>query len=362
MSKKILYEQQGVSDSEGEVINLFYDDFTWVKAGEAIVEVETSKTAIEICADTDGYIKNIAKLNDTIEVGDTLAIIGSNIEEIKSEISYSDGKSDVQETKKNIISAKALKIASSANIDLNTLENLKITSVSEVNAYLEGKVDNKDSTINQDFLAKFDQVNLLKSKSLEIKSLRLAQSQTLPCTCSIIIESFDIDLFAKTHNLYFDNIFPVLAEICANELKIAKNLNGFFHDNKKYLYEDINIGFTIDVEGCAQVAVVHNCDTLNKEAIQNSFFELVTMSARKQITPSQMTKPTFVISDLSSIGNCFFHTPLLAPFTSGILGVAIDKEASRLVLTLTYDHQMSAGKEALLFLESIRSKLLRKVK
>jgi len=48
-------------------------------------------------------------------------------------------------------------------------------------------------------------------------------------------------------------------------------------------------------------------------------------------------------------------------YSSGILGVAIDKEASRLVFTLTYDHQISAGKEALLFLKSIRSKLLKKV-
>ena len=246
----------------------------------------------------------------------------------------------------------------SANIDRQTLERLKITTVYEINAYLEANADKKVSFINQDFLAKFKQATLSKSKSSEIDNLRLAQTQTLPCTCSVIIENFDIDFFSKENELYFNNIFPVVAEICADELRTVKNLNGFFHDNKKYFYEDINIGFTIDLRGCAQVAVVHNCDKMNKEEIQNSFFELITTSVMEKMTFAQMSKPTFVISDLSSIGNCFFHTPLLAPFTSAILGLAIDKVASRLVLTLTFDHQMSAGKEALLFLETIRSKLL----
>ena len=72
-----------------------------------------------------------------------------------------------------------------------------------------------------------------------------------------------------------------------------------------------------------------------------------------KISIENLSKPTFVISDLSSVGNCFFHTPLLAPYTSGILGLAIDKRNSRLVITLTYDHQMTSGKEALNFLESI---------
>jgi len=357
MISEILYEQQGVSDTEGEVIKLFFDDYSWVEAGEVVVEIETSKTAVEILVESDGYIKNIAKLNEIIKVGDVLVVIGESIDEIKAKTSDLEGRFDSQEIKQKTISAKALKIAKSANIDLQTLERLKITSVEEINTYLEDNVGKKGSSINQDFLGKFQQATLSKSKSSEIESLRLAQTQTLPCTCSIIIENFNIDIFSKENNLYFDNVFPVVAKICANELKTVKNLNGFFHDNKKYCYEDINIGFTIDVQGCAQVAVVHNCDKLNKDEIQRVFFDLVTASVRQKMTPSQMSKPTFVISDLSSIGSCFFHTPLLAPFTAGILGLAIDKEASRLVLTLTYDHQMSAGKEALLFLEKIRSKL-----
>ena len=338
MISKILYEQEGVSDNEAEIVKIFYDDFESVEDGAVVAEIETSKAVVEICANRDGFIKNIAKTNETIKVGDVIAMIGDSNKELQEESANIQKNVDTQEIKLKTISAKTLKIAKSANISVDILEKFEIYTVDEINAYIENNANKSDSNINESFLAKFNEVTLLKNKSYEIDSLRLAQSKTLPCTCSIILEEFNIESFSENHNLYFNNIFPVVAEICAHELGNFKNLNGFFHDNKKYLYEDINIGFTIDVNGCAQVPVVHNCDKYNKDKIQNVYIELITASITEKITLEQMSKPTFVISDLSSVGDCFFHTPLLAPFT--------------------YDHQMSAGKEALLFLETIRSKLL----
>jgi len=358
MSSQLVYEQQGVSDNEAEVVNLFHDDFAWVEDGEVIAEIETSKAVVEICANKNGYIKKIAKVNETIKVGDVIAVIAESIQELQDDDTHIENSVDVKEVKQKTISAKALKIAKSANISADTLAEFEINTVDEVNAYIKNNETKKDSGINKNFFAEFNEVDVSKSKMFEIESLRLAQIKTLPCTCSIIIEGFSIESFSEKHSLYFHNVFPVLAEICAYQLKSFKNLNGFFHDNKKFLYEDINIGFTVDSNGYAQVPVVHNCEIYNKDEIQNIFFELITASLTEQITPEQMSKPTFVISDLSSVGNCFFHTPLLAPFTAGILGLAIDKKASRLVLTLTYDHQMTAGKEALIFLEAIRTQLI----
>ena len=67
---------------------------------------------------------------------------------------------------------------------------------------------------------------------------------------------------------------------------------------------------------------------------------------------------TFTISDLSSVGDVHFHIPLLAVNTSAILGVAIDKSNNTLNLVLTYDHQMSSGKEALTFLIALKKKII----
>lgn len=360
MSLKLLYEQEGVSDNEAEVIKLSYKDYEKVECGDIIAELETSKTVVEITTSKSGFVKNVAKLNDFVKAGDIIAIVGDNIEELK-EVSSDDAPIVEKKKNKPSISAKALKIAKNANISIETIEMFKITSVNEINDYIKNinKEKNletnikKDTTINSDLVAKFNEEDISKNKLTEITNLKFAQLNTVPSTCSVIVEDFDIASFSKRNDLHFNNIFPVIAEICAKELKVFKNLNGFFYNNKKYIYEDINIGFTVDINDCVQVPVVHNCDKYNRKDLRNKYLELFSTLVKNKISVSQLSKPTFIISDLSSVGDCFFHTPLLAPYTSGILGLAIDKRNSRLVITLTYDHQMSSGKEALNFLESL---------
>jgi len=357
MISKIIYEQQGVSDDEAEVINLLKNDFDNIQTGDIIAEVETSKAIIEVEANSNGYIKFICSLNEIIKVGDIIAIIGENLKVLDELPKSSIEDPVVEKSKEKSISAKTLKIAKSLNISEEILKDHEIFTVNEIKAYAERKSNEKILGVDKNFFAKFKSERTPKNKLSEIDNLRLAQSLTLPCSCSIMLEDFNIDTFSKKHNLYFDNIFPVMADICSKEIKKFNNLNGFFHDKKKYLYEDINIGFTIDNKEYLQVPVIHNCDKYSIEEIQDLYFELTKSSLTDKISLTEVSKPTFIISDLSSVGDCFFHTPLLAPFTSAILGLAIDKLACRLVLTLTYDHQMSSGKEALLFLEAVRSKL-----
>jgi 2-oxoglutarate dehydrogenase E2 component (dihydrolipoamide succinyltransferase) len=357
MSTKIYFEQEGVSDTDAEVINLFYQDFDEVEKGAIIAEIETSKVVVEIEANQDGYIKNIAQLNGTIEVGDLIVVISEDVEELKKESFQEEKVQDILEVVEKNISAKTLKIAKSLGITEDILKEQNIKTVEELNVYIANNQDKGDSFLNEDFVAKYNLEDVSRKKYSEIENLRLALSKTLPCSCSIVIENFDVDSFSKDQGLYFNNIFPAVAKICSEELKAYKNLNGFFHDKKKCFYEEVNIGFTLDADEYLQVPVVHNCENLNQDDIQNTFVELLTASVKGKITLNQMSKPTFVISDLSAVGDCSSHTPLLAPYTSGILGLAIDKKTSRLSLNLTYDHQMSSGKEALLFLEAIRSKL-----
>lgn len=360
MNLKLLYEQEGVSDNEAEVVKLSYQDYEKVECGDIIAELETSKTAVEITTSKSGFVKNFVKLNDFVKAGDVIAIVSDNIKELEEE-SLDETSTVEKKINKTSISAKALKIAKNANISLETIERLKITSVNEINDYIknankENNLDintKKDITINSDLVAKFNVEDISKNKLTEINNLKFAQLNTIPSTCSIIVEEFDIVSFSKKNDLHFNNIFPVIAEICAKELKVFKNLNGFFYNNKKYFYEDINIGFTVDINDCVQVPVVHNCDRYNRKDLRNKYLELFSTLVKNKISISQLSKPTFIISDLSSVGDCFFHTPLLAPYTSGILGLAIDKRNSRLVITLTYDHQMSSGKEALNFLQSL---------
>ena len=354
MITKHYLEQISVSDDEAKITNLLKNDFDIVTEGELIIEFETSKASIEICANSAGIIKNTVSLNENVKVGSLVAIIGQTKDEITKELQLiSSEKEDITPEIKNV-SAKALKMAAALNIEKDELQNLGLFSADDVKKYAED-LKKSNLNINTSSLAAFDQKDVTKEKLAEIKNLSMALSRTLQCRCAIVIENFNIDEFSKKNNLYFKNIFPIIALICSKELISFQNLNGFFLDNKKNFYKDVNIGFTIGNDDYLQVPVIHNCSSYDKEEIQKKYIDLVKASVQENITLSQIMNPTFVISDLSAIGDCFYHNPLLAPFTSSILGLAIDKRSSRLVMTLTYDHQMSSGKEALTFLEKVRN-------
>jgi len=358
MIKEILYEQQGVSDSEAEIISLKKNNFSKVNSGDLIAEVETSKAIIEIHATIDGYVKYFFSLNDIVRAGDKIAEIATDTKEFSDDHIDLDLNKASDNVNEKFISAKALKTASSLNISKKTLEANNIFTVKDIHEYAKKNIYNQNSLIDSSSIASYSLEKPSKSKLSEIENLRRAQNHTLQCSCSIVIEDFEINSFSEKNNLYFNNLFPVLADICSEELRNFKNLNGFFSKNNKYLYNEVNIGFTIDNKDYLQVPVVHNCEKYNKDEIQDAFIELLKLSITQKISITEISKPTFVISDLSTIGDCFFHVPLLAPYTSAILGIALDNKVNRLVMTLSYDHQMSSGKEALNFLEAVRNKLL----
>ena len=181
---------------------------------------------------------------------------------------------------------------------------------------------------------------------------------TLPCSCTKVVEDFDFQNFAERNKLYFGAISPIIAKISSDLLLEFKNLNGFYANEKKRFYEKINIGFTMEHNAELKVPVIHSTNTMSLSEITNEFVDLIKRNVANTLTLEDISKLTFTISDLSSVGDALSHTPIMAAYTSAILGVASDKSSSRLGLTLVYDHKMSSGREALLFLNKLVARLL----
>ncbi len=107
-----------------------------------------------------------------------------------------------------------------------------------------------------------------------------------------------------------------------------------------------------------KVPVIKDCASLTYKNIKIECVNLLKKYMENKISRNDLSKLTFTISDLSSVGDVYFHIPLLPVNTSAILGVAVDKSNNTLSLTLTYDHQMSSGKEALTFLIALKKKIV----
>ena len=155
MISKILYEQQGVSDDEAEVISILKNDFDNIQSGDVIAEVETSKAIIEVEANSDGYIRYVSSLNEIVKVGNVIAIIAEKLEELDKIPGDIIEESVDENLKEKSISAKALKIAKSLNISEETLKNNQIYTAKEIKAYAEKANNETILNIDKSFFAKF---------------------------------------------------------------------------------------------------------------------------------------------------------------------------------------------------------------
>jgi pyruvate/2-oxoglutarate dehydrogenase complex dihydrolipoamide acyltransferase (E2) component len=357
----IIIEQTNVNDDTVIVVNILKKDLDKVKKNELLFEIESSKATIEIESPKSGILKIIKSIGDEIKVGKTIGFIFENETELqKFDIKKYDKNKYNKDKSEKTLSAKALKLATKMNIDINELKRKKILTEADIKLHYKTLSDNReDFDPNNKFSSEdFETLDVSKNKYSEIKNIFFSKQNYIPCVCSVMINNFKINKFSQKNNLYFNNILPLLAKIVSELLVDFKNLNGFYHLNKKNHYKKINIGFTIDIDNGLKVPVIKDCTSLTYENIKIEYFNLIKKYMENKISQNDLSKLTFTISDLSSVGDVYFHIPLLAVNTSANLGVAIDKSNNTLNLILAYDHQMSSGKEVLTFLIALKKKII----
>lgn len=164
-------------------------------------------------------------------------------------------------------------------------------------------------------------------------------------------------------------VTPVIMKIVASALKVFPKFNCSIDvRNNEIIYKKyINVGFAVDTDRGLLVPNVRNTD---KKSILDISVELTDMSERarsKKLKPEEMQGGTFSVSNLGGIGGTYF-TPIIYSPEVAILGVSgsytepVYKDGEltpRLMmpLSLSYDHRIIDGAEAIRFLRWIAEAL-----
>ena len=126
---------------------------------------------------------------------------------------------------------------------------------------------------------------------------------------------------------------------------------------KKY----VNIGVAVDTDRGLLVPVIRNADAKNITQIAIELNQLAERARDKKLTPDDMSGGSITISNLGGIGGTYF-TPIVNWPEVAILGVsrgAIEpvwkdgkfEPVQRLPLSLSYDHRVIDGADAMRFLK-----------
>ena len=170
--------------------------------------------------------------------------------------------------------------------------------------------------------------------------------------------------FEKAHGarLGFMSFFAKAATLA---LKTFPAVNAYIEDNDTVYHDYYDIGIAVGSPRGLVVPVLRDVDQLSFAGIESKIAEFGQKAKDGQLSLDDMTGGTFTISNGGVFGS-LLSTPILNPPQSAILGMHKTQERPvvengeivvrpMMYVALSYDHRIIDGREAVLFLVTIKA-------
>ncbi len=155
----------------------------------------------------------------------------------------------------------------------------------------------------------------------------------------------------------------LILKAVALALRENPGLNSTFSDGKHIIYEDINVGMAVSLEGGLIVPTLYNCDKLKIGDIAKTRAELINKSKEGKLTAEDVSNGTFTVTNLGMYRIRSF-SPIINPPQAAILAVGEIyaepsfvgeeiKNQSFMDISLSCDHRIIDGKEGAEFLKTL---------
>jgi pyruvate/2-oxoglutarate dehydrogenase complex dihydrolipoamide acyltransferase (E2) component len=382
--KEIAVPLIAVNDTSLTVVELSFANGALVKKGDTVMVFETSKTTYNVEAETEGYIQYLCEAGNDYEVNDIVAKIFSDAGEIVIEPEkISKNGTSTQAVREvtgitaqpvwegeTLFSHKAINLMKEKGVspekfngrDFVSEEDVKVILGIAANPVITKKEAGKKQTASSALPAQLQQnviiEKLSSNKKREIQFLSEVQSTGLTSTINTFVESEGFFVHVnRSLQILKNSLLPVIVYETARSLKKYPLLNSFFTGDAIATYKDINIGFAIDIEKGLKVLRIPSTDQKTMHEVEDSILTLSEKYMDDQLVIEDLTDVTFTITDLSGESVAFFR-PLINMNNGAILGVSsIDEKNQRFILSLTFDHRITEGKTASMFLAELKGRL-----
>lgn len=396
----IVLERDNVNDETVTLVRWFVSHGERVELDALIAEVETSKANIEIHAPGAGYLVQEVSEGAEIPVFATVGFIAEQppssapgtakapvspdgngaIPPVESKTKTAPPALNgtavraaypefVVETEyRQRFSPLALRLMESHDVPREAFAGKSVVRKQDVLDYLNPPAPPEISatgTATRRFEpAKITQpyrrIPLSKRKRSEAESLGSGMGNAVASAVSVTCFTRGLRHILETR-LGGGNPSAVIVFEVSRLLRKYPALNGAYRDGAMLQYEAVNIGFAMDDGRGLKVAVLSSCDERSLQEIVTLLDDLSVAYIEDKLTPAQIANPTFTISDMSGLGVSAF-LPLISVNQAAILGIggeqlAPGSEYGSFTLTLTFDHQLSDGRTAALFLNDLKFRL-----
>ena len=409
MSERITMPQLGETVTEGTILRWLVKVGDEIKEDDPILEISTDKVDTEVPSPFNGIVSALlVEEGVTVEVGSPLLELDINLtENLKAdEIEPIKQKDKIEKTEKvpqeinkkettviqsnTIQSTQSLgkvspvvrKLASENNIDLllisGTGKDGRITR-KDIDKHLnnghqkpEKVTDNKSTTKGEiPRLRKKIAKNMILSKqtSAHVMTSVEVDFENVESLRSKVKDNF------KHENNFSLTYLPFIAKAVVSALLEFPVVNSSFDIDKDLhtIHEEIKLGIAVDInqEGLL-VGTIKEADSYNLTGTARKISEISTLLRDGSYKLDDVSGSTFTISNNGSF-NSFLTSPIINQPNVAILSTESVKKRPVVIemedgsdsisirhigiLSLTWDHRVFDGSTALLFLNSIKTRI-----
>ena len=371
----------GESISEVEIAEWLVVDGEYVEKDQIIAEIDSDKATLELPAEQSGVITLKAEEGDVVQVGQVVCHIDTSAKGSPKETSAAkpveivEDKKEVSQpvvdTKSDVLSPAARKIAEEKNIDIN-----QITGTGKA-----GRITKQDVLLGKPAMGNFNNSNRSESRNkLSMLRRKVAERLVTVKNETAMLTTFnEVDMssifelrkkykekFKEKHgvNLGFMSFFT-LASVRA--LKEFPAVNSMIDGSEMISYSYCDISIAVSGPKGLMVPVIRSAEELKFKGVELEVKRLAERARDGQITVDEMTGGTFTISNGGVFGS-MLSTPIINPPQSAILGmhniverpIAVNGKVEIrpvMYLALSYDHRIIDGRESVGFLVHIKEAL-----
>jgi len=373
-----------------------------VARDENICELETDKVMLEVPAVTDGVLKEIkAEEGATVGSGDILAVIeegegGGDAGGSDDDPATDDAAGDKSQASDDSppLSPAVRKLVAENDLDPSKIKGTgkggRIVK-SDVEDYLASKGEDSSDAKAADTGAstpepKADPVSVPSGDRVEQRvpmtrirkriAERLVEAQQ---TAAMLTTFNEVDLkavmdlrarykdnFAKAYDIKL-GFMSFFVKAAVEALKRYPVVNASIDDNDVVYHGYYDIGIAVSTERGLVVPILRDAESMSFAEIEQAINNYGQKARDGKITMEDLQGGTFSITNGGIFGS-MLSTPILNPPQSAILGmhgiierpVVVDGEITvrpMMYLALSYDHRLIDGKDAVMFLRTIKETL-----
>jgi len=352
------------NDDSVRIVDLGVKEGDFVTRGQIIGAVETDKAVLDVPAERDGYVlKILHRMGETASVGSVLLWLGEIATERVPDQAPPVATGDATgATHRPTAKAQAMLRELGLDADLIPASGERLTVI-DIEAWLAtqrmparppGSLAPVASEPTPGVSG--EHVELSGEERGMLSTVLWHRDQAVPAYLDVEYDPKpwnDYALrYAEQNKLLLSPLLALLAFRLVELAKVTPRINATVIDDRRYQYQPVNLGFTIQAGATLYLAVVQDAQDMSAARFIAALGEVQRHAMAHKLRPAESSGATLAFSSMAR-WTVSRHVPVLPPYTSLIVSHAAPRTSGSAVMGASYDHRLLSGFDVVQVLQAL---------